>query len=326
MNRTIDNPNFRPGTQTEAKEVVFSFMEAGKKTAALGDMICWMAAIKFVAEKYNYVNGHLIVPKFFIELATNVLREFPHWRVHSQVPDRLADGTPLRMPVANPVNATMMHLIDLGFLYFCGMLPPEGAKLYPRLDLEDIPSDDGLGSYAVMTPGATAKNRAMPASVYNAVCDHLILKGITPVHMGVTNMSNRSIQPEFNSDYDFSKGVNLIDQTTLLSAAKIMEGAKMVIGIDNGLLHLAGMTDVAILYGFTMAGPEQRRIHRAYGHTVELYADKAKLPCLFCQEHVRFFTNHDFSNCIYKENEPACVKALNAESWITNIDTVLAGG
>ncbi len=321
--RIIENPNFRPNTKTEVKEVVFSFLMAGQKTAALGDMICWMAAIEFIAKNYNYVDGHLVVPKYFAELAANILKPYPHWRVHSKVPDRLAEGFPLRQPTVNPLNATMMHLIDLGFIYFCGRVPPEDAKIYPVLDLDDIPSDDDLGPYVVMTPGATAANRMMPALVYNAICDHLLGKGITPVHLGTTEMKNRLVPPQFNTDYDLSKGVNLINQTNLLRAAKIMQGAEMVIGIDNGLLHLAAMTDVTILYGFTMAGPNQRRIYRKHGHTVELYGDKKEIPCLFCQEHVRFFIDHHFTQCIYKENEPKCVKALNKESWIASIDTVL---
>lgn len=211
------------------------------------------------------------------------------------------------------------------------MMPPEGYGQYPVLDLDDLELPShlarplGVDGYAVLTPGATAANRKMPASVYNGICDHLLSKGITPVHLGTSSMEYRELQPKMDEAYDFSKGVNLIDKTSLLEAALIMSDARMVIGIDNGLLHLAALTDVTILYGYTMAGPRTRQVRRPHGHTIELYADKEKLPCLFCQENVRFFMDHHFTNCIYKEHVPACVKALNVESWNANIDAALSG-
>lgn len=325
-NVEVRNPHFRKGTFTELKEVIFSMMMPEEKTAAMGDMICWMSAIKFVAEQYNYVVGHLIVPPFFMEVAQNLMREYPHWRVHTKIPERLGNGTQLRQPLVNPVNATMMHLIDLGAIYFAGMdRLPDDFNFYPELDIEDLELPSGLippGKFAVMTPGATARTRRMLPSVYNAICDHLISKGITPVHLGRTEMDHR-VGLTVDDRYDLTKGINLIDKTTLLEAAMICRDSEMVLGIDNGLLHLAALTDATIIYGFTMTGPKQRGIRRKFGHTLELYPDEDKLPCRFCQEHVRFFYLHNFENCVYKENEPLCVKMLNAESWAATIDMVL---
>lgn len=326
----VRNPNFRPGTTTAIKEVVFNFIMADAKTAALGDMICWLPAIKFIAENYNYVAGHLIVPEYFMEVAQAVMREYPHWRIHTKTPERL-NGRQQRRPTADTVNATHMHLIDVGFIYFAMMLPPTPeARFYPELDLEDVEMPKFLGKrfsegpYAVMTPGATAVNRAMPPDIYNAISDHLISNGITPVHLGTTQLEHRPQGPRFDAKYDLTKGENLVDRTTLLEAAKIISQSDMVLGIDNGLLHLAGTTDAAIIFGFTMAGPNQRRIYRKHGHTMELYPDKKELACFSCQEHVRFFHDHNFTNCIYKENVPACTKILTKESWIAGIDMILS--
>lgn len=325
----IRNPNFRPGTTTVVKDVVFKFTQGKTKTAALGDMVCWLPAIKFIAENYNYVTGHLIVPPYFMDLALAVMREYPHWRVHTKIPERL-DGCQMRQQTVDTVNATHMHLVDVGFIYFAMTLPPTPeVRNYLELDLEDVELPKIFGKrfgdepYAVMTPGATSGNRTMPPDVYNAICDHLISKGVTPVHLGRTDMEHRLEQPRFNNGYDFTKGVNLVDRTTLMEAAKIISLSDMTLGIDNGLLHLAGMTDAAIIVGYTMAGPNQRRIYRKHGHTLELYPDKKELACFSCQEHVRFFSMHNFSNCIYKEEVPMCVKILTKESWIAGIDTLL---
>jgi ADP-heptose:LPS heptosyltransferase len=222
--------------------------------------------------------------------------------------------------------AFLLVLVDLGFIYFCGLNPPpEDADKYPLLDLEDIPLRKDLQDikYAVMTPGCTAKTRAMPASVYNAICDHLLNLNIIPVHLGVTEMDGGIRKIEMNEGYDFSKGIDLRNKTSVIEAAKTMDCAEMVIGIDNGLLHLASMTKTTVIFGYTMVGPRHRRPNRWMGRIYELHADKEKLPCLFCQEKMRFFFDHHFTNCIYKENEPQCVKAINKESFIATIDLAI---
>ena len=318
----IQNQNFRRGTETDVKEYIFNMMMPNAKTAALGDMIAWLPSIIYVAENYDYVRGHLIVPSYFLEVAQNVMSKYPHWRVYHKVPDRFASGYPMKRPLEHPINATGMHLVDLGFLYFLGIVPPpEGARNYPLLDLEDVELPSLSHNYAVMTPGATAVTRKMLPNVFNEICEWLNKAGITPVFLGDAKMVGRKI--EFDERYDLSLGVNLIGRTSLLEAAKIMQNSKCVIGIDNGLLHLAGMTDATIIFGYTVAGPNQRQIPRIYGHTIELFADKKELPCLFCQESVRFFMDHHFTNCIYKENEPKCIKALNAESFCAAITSVI---
>lgn len=323
---TIDNKHFRPGTQTKAVEYIFDMKLPNAKTAAMGDMIAWLPSIVYVAENYNFVKGILIVPEYFFDVATNVMSKYPHWRVHTRIPDRIANGAPLKRPLEHPINATGMHLVDLGFLFFVGIVPPpEGTRDYPQLDLEDIelPKELEGKDYAVMTPGTSTVTRAISADNFNKIVDHLISKNITPVFLGTRDMSGRQI--DFNVRYHLIRGLDLIGKTNLMQAAKIIQHSKFIMGVDNGLLHLAGMTDATILFGYTIAGPEQRRIPRPNGWTVEIHADKEKLPCLFCQERIRFFKDHHFTNCIYKENEPLCTKALNAETWIANIDMVLKG-
>lgn len=323
----VTNPNFRPNTFTPMKEVVFSMFMEGEDHAALGDMICWMSAIRFIADQYNYVKGHLIVPRFFDEVARNVLSEFPHWRIHSSIPERLQDGFPLRRPSINPVNATAMHLVDLGFIYFAGMMPPtDEARFYPSLDLDEVELKARVAQHpkwAVMTPGATALTRMMQPSAFNAITEALLKKGVMPIFLGTKEVDNGKRKVGINERYDLTKGENLIGQTSLLEAAKIMEKAEMVIGVDNGLLHLAGMTDVPIIFGYTIAGPNQRRVFRKFGHTMEMYGDKEKIPCLFCQESHRFIEDQHFTRCIYQEYEPQCVRALNAESWVAAVEQVL---
>lgn len=319
----ITHPDFRPNTITEKRDVIFSMMLEGEPTAAMGDCIAWMAAIQYIAENYNYVQGHLVVPKYFKELAGRFMERHRHWKVHTELAT-CPNKVQIKQQMEHPVNATAMHLVDLGFIYYLGTdsVPPE-SKLYPVLNLKGVKLPKQLRElrYVVMTPVIEANNRRMTAEAFNAVCDHLNQIGLTPVFLGKTGMERRS--GSIDEKYDLSRGLDLINKTSLLEAAQIMDHAQMVIGIDNGLLHLAGCTSATILYGYTMVGPTHRRINRRHGWTVELYGDKAQLPCLFCQEKVRFFLHHDFRTCVYQENTPQCVKMLNKESWIANIDMVV---
>lgn len=330
MRVEILNPHFRPRTQTEMRDVIFKFTMPGWKHAALGDQIAWLPAIVYVAEQYNFVKGHLVCAPWFVDVAKEVLSSYPHWRVYSDVPDHLGDGVPIFEMKGEIPNAAVMPLVDLGFIRFGGIYPvPEGAGVYPKLELGNIRLHEDVENekrYAVLTTGSTAPTRRMEAHTYNGIAKHLLERGVTPVHVGTTSMNDGKRKIHIDSGYDLTLGINLINRTeSLVHTAKLLEQAEMVIGIDNGLLHLAALTDVTILYGFTMVGPNHRRIQRPYGHTYELYGDKEKLPCLFCQENVRFFFGHNFEECLYKLNVPDCVKMLNLPSWTATIDLVLKG-
>lgn len=316
---TISGPPFREGTTTHERDQLFKF-----ENGAMGDYINWMASIKWVAEKYTFLRGHLICPGWFVPIAANVLKGFDKWKVYHEIPDKFKEGYPIKQAPIHPVNATMVHLLDLGFLYYAGINPPplEGA-FYPTLDLEETRTPAKLRDkkYIVMTPGATAASRTMPAETFNRIKAYILCLGYTPVFVGVTSMNKKKRKVSIDPGYDFSHGIDLIDQTTPLQAAKVMANAEMVVGLDNGLLHLAAMTDVPIVFGYTIAGPVHRRPLRKQGVLVELYSTEEELPCTFCQERVRFFYDHDFENCIYKDFQ--CIKNLDAKAFNHAIDVAL---
>ncbi|MCA9339388.1 MAG: hypothetical protein KDA17_00580 [Candidatus Saccharibacteria bacterium] len=321
----ITNPHFRPNTLTDEKDIVFNFMLPGKPTAAMGDMICWLSAIKYAADNYNFVRGHLIVPNFFLGIAANVLHGYDNWEIHADsVPKKLQGGLPLKQQVLHPINATGAHLVDLGYMYFMNITTPVDGGLYPELNWEDtdveLPKKLRGEKYVVMTPVIGAITRMMPAETYNGIVDHVLSMGLTPVHLGRRTMQGRNLV--VREDYDLS-GIDLLDQTTLKEAAWIMKHALVTVGIDNGLLHLAAMTDASIVYGYTIAGPRQRRIRRRSGDTFEVFADKSEVPCLFCQEHVRFLVNHDFKNCLYKDEVPKCIEGIKKWQWVKAINMAI---
>ena len=310
----------RDGTATHKREHLFQLHNGG-----MGDYINWMAAIKWVAKEFDYVVGRVVAPAWFCSVVKNVLKDFPEWEVYPDiVPEKYREGFPIKRAPIHPVNATMMHLLDLGFLYYAGTSPvPQDAGVYPQLDLSEIKLPKILQDkkYVVVTAGATATTRAMSAEAVNSLTAHIIEKGMTPVFLGRDTMEHGKRKIHFNPQYDLSVGVDLINQTTVMQAARIMNDSECVVGIDNGLLHLAGMTKASIVFGYTIAGPMHRRPLREKGHIVELYNEPSELKCTFCQEKLRFFHDHDFEFCVYKDY--LCTKRLNGKSFCHALDTAL---
>jgi len=290
----------------------------------MGDYICWLVAIEWIAKNYNFLRGHVIVPQWFVSVAANVVKRYPKWKVYHQIPSQFSDGYAIKQAHIHPVNATMMHLVDLGFLYYAGVNPPPiDSMFYPVLDLKDVwmPKEVEGKDYIVMTPGATSPSRTMTAKAFNGIKDYILSIGYIPVFVGVTSMNKGKRRINISGDYDFSGGISLIDRTTTMQAAKVMSGAKCVVGIDNGLLHLAATTDVPIVFGYTIVGPQHRRPFRKNNNLVEVYNTKEELACTFCQENVRFFYDHDFENCLYQDFK--CLEQLSAEAFIEGIQVAI---
>lgn len=315
----LDTRIFRPNSKARDKVVNFILHSGG-----IGDYLCAIPALEYVAEYQPNVYGEVFVVDAMVEIVAHILKKYPRWTVFGReatIPAEKANQ-PGFMPFLRPVNATGCHLLDLGFIYYANLHPPhEDFNRYPILDLSEIQTETPAVRYAVMTPGATTLNRTMKSKAFNGIKDHLVKLGIVPVFLGKKTITDiRAIN--YEADYDYSGGLDLREQTTLFQAAGIMSKAELVVGLDNGLLHLAACTDVPILFGYNIASPEHRRPRRASGNIWEIYPDPKELPCTFCQSRMRFLFDHDFANCVYRDNK--CLDILNdPKLWTDKIDDLL---
>lgn len=313
------NPRFfRPGSSCQSKCVNFVVGDGG-----IGDYLCYMAAIRWIADNHPQVEGRVYCGEFFIELAENILRGLPRWRVYekSALTAKKVGSRPTYGPLFRPINCTGAHPLDLGFIYYANMTTPEDGNKYPSLDLSAIASEEPERPYAVMTPGAATPNRTMPAKAFNGIKQHFIDLGITPMFLGKSFITDKR-KINFDEGYDYEGGVDLRDKTTLLQAAALMSKAKVVVGLDNGLLHLAGCTEVPIVFGYNIASPEHRAPRRPKGKLRQIYPDPTQLTCTFCQSQMRFMFSHDFAKCVYSDN--LCLEALSdPKPWCDLIDDIL---
>lgn len=341
-----ERTGFRPGTQCFSMPLGFLFMNGGA-----GDYITWMQPIRWLASETTWIKGTVYVPDYFRELAEYWLRPFPSWRIKTfaelhSIPEH--DKTPLRGPLIlqnESLNATGAHLLECGWVYFTNRsrgpdswdtgASRQGWHWYPpfkQADLDAVQLPEAAqaltpGRYIVVTTGQTGESRKVPAQYWNHVIEHVVQLGYTPVFIGkresVTgNLKN--VHTVFPKELRFDLGVNLLDQTSLLQAASIMSRAACVVGHDNGMLHLAGCTEVPIVFGYNLASPEHRRPLRPVGKTIDITLTPQELACIHCQSNTNFVIGYAFTRCFYGDNK--CIDILFADQarrWKDGINEAL---
>ncbi len=191
-------------------------------------------------------------------------------------------------------------------------------------DAADISKFNLPDQYAVLACGHTWDNRVFHGKTANQISDYLLEKGITPVFLGKKNMpKNAKISW---TGIDRSKGIDLLSEgnehkTTLLEASVIMRHARMVIGVDQGLHHLAGCSgDVPIVVGYTITEPETRMPIRNNSYmNVFPVTPGPELECRFCMSNMDI--PHNFEHCLYGDNK--CTSMLTFSKFKKAIDKAL---
>ncbi len=312
----------RPGTELRRSPVYFMLNSGG-----MGDFVNYSAALLWAAENCPWVTGIVCAPEFFRPFLRHVLMPYlceeRGWSIHPTdtvdvdeksyvlVPDLFIEGKNVSPQL---INATGSHLMDLGFMYYVGKeRAPQGVTL-PRLSLTSEANPAApptLGPYAVFTPGCLTPSRLVTGKHLTPLIEYTVSKGLTPVFLGKSEFS-ADLDPTFPQDIRYDLGIDLRNKTDILQAGAIMEGAEFVLGLDNGLLHLAACTSANVIFGYNIAAPRHRKPRRTWGHTVDVTLDSRDLPCNHCQSNLRLIVNHNFHNCIYGDNR--CIDLLFGDS------------
>lgn len=337
------NPKyFRKGTpRVKPFNAAFIFNGGG-----IGDYINWVPAIEWIVNENPHVNPFVIVSQPIRDVLNHHFRkeisekrltvlEFDENKIEKALPNETHIHFP--EPGKQYANATGFHLMDIGFTYFCNFNEaPQGYNRMPTIDFGDgvnhhspwlWPELEG-GRFAVLTPGATALNRQMPAKAFNELVEYIRGLGITPVFLGrehfVDFKQHSFHKAKFNEGYDYSKGVNLLEKTSLLETVQIMRKAEFVLGLDNGLLHMASTTEVPIIFGLTITSVKHRNVRRTKGLTIHIHLTEKDLACTACQSRTRFLAGHAYKHCIYTDN--LCCELIfanNSATWKAAIDHIL---
>lgn len=295
----------------------------------LGDHIASLVAVDYVLKQYPWITPIIWMPDFLTEFAINALPPKTNVKGFSQMRGVYDPTKPTKTTKWDGHTSPMkIHCVDYAFLKLCDENPDIEYKNYLRpRELVRGPEE----KYVVFTTGFTADVREWLPSEINKTAKYVKDKGYNPVFLGQTLVKTgiaHNIQGNFKEEIDFSVGLNLIDKTTLSEAASIMEDSAAVLGVDNGLIHLAGCTNAPIVGGFTTVKPEIRMPIRNNRLGYEFYPivpDKT-LDCSFCQQKTNFLYGHDYRNCLFKDDaarKNACVKQMTADKFIAHLETIL---
>lgn len=311
---------FRRDDSLSPIRVNFLFSEGG-----LGDYICWTPALLYYKEHYPWVRGDVFVPEYFRELADLWLAD-SYWKIYDRLEitkHKRFQGNLLYGMRGNPVNALGEHLYDLGFYYMMNSKVPFGhTRRLPEIkgNERDITKFGLPNDYVVVTTGATQKTRELPASTINRVIAGIRARNLTPVFVGKKEMTPTH-KAEFQHDINWSAGIDLREKTSVLEVACVLANARAVLGLDNGLLHLASCSSVPVIFGFTNVDPALRVPYRAEGRVTRYVLPSRSLECRFCTTYMRGIVGHRSGECRY--NDLQCVKELTAEKFLTELDNVL---
>lgn len=315
------------------REVNFHF-----KSGGLGDQICRLPAIKYAIENNKNLIAHLWVPDYFKELAMNsLLHELSYedgQRIRFYSESEFSLEHPCRALPAQitderyTITSLMSHLVDLANRTLLDQDLDFKYKNYLKVSYKNVLDRFALPirRYAVICTGFTAPTRELLPETINAIKQHVINRGLIPVFLGASRPDTGAIPGRFSSDINFIGSQNLIDKTPdLIETAAILGRARVVIGLDNGLLHLAAMTrdTLPIVAGYTSVDPEFRVPIRGgqLGYNVYTVIPDETLECRGCQSKMSFIYKHDFRYCYY--DDYACLSQLSVPKWIKQINNAL---
>lgn len=321
----VEEPGLRRGSSLQMQEVNLVYYYGG-----IGDYIYWTTAIDWVFSTHPHLHGSVLAPKFFYQLASHWLAHLSD-RVEIRSYDNIEKDKFLKrrdkffvIPNGHQMHNSMgAHLLDIGFRYYANLnSAPDGWMRMPKIlgNEADISRLSLPDNYVVVTTEATSPIRKLSARAINEICEHLISRGVTPVFLG-----KRELMSDYKATADENIStigvMDLREKTSLLEAACVLARAQAVVGLDNGLLHLASCSRVPVVMAFNTVDPMLRGPIRPSGCITVAIAPPKELECRFCESTTRYILGHNFKRCLY--NDLKCVDTLNSKVFIGALSKIL---
>ena len=175
---------FRPNVPMFPMSMNFVLLNGG-----MGDYICWMPAIKWIATHCTWIKGTIVGPNYLRELAEYWMKDFPTWEynLYEDTRDKPEnDQLPFRGPVVlqhQSLNATGAHLLTCGWVYMANQEKapsPEWDRYLPIekdfLATVPLPVESRVldkQKYAIITTGITTESRRVPGKYWNPIIEHI---------------------------------------------------------------------------------------------------------------------------------------------------------
>lgn len=311
-------------------------LQVASNSGGLGDALARMVAIRETLICDPNVDIRLFASAYMLPLIErmNELRPFldngrlwicdikdiKEWLNPQQVGIAFAERsfTPSRLSLVDDGLLTLADSVD-------SINGQPVIKDYCTISTEgiELPLDfaNANGPFVAVTTGFTAVVRSWPVAEVNKYLSWLKSEGFTPVLLG--SKDTTYVDTWLPEGIDASGCIDLRDKTTLLEAARVLEACRFAVGVDNGLLHLAGSVGAypIVIAGYTTIEPRYREIYRDGANVVAATVTPEGLDCSGCQSRFNFAFEHDFRTCLY--NDLKCRELMTADAFITA--TITAG-
>ncbi len=279
----------------------------------MGDSVARTPAIRYTHDTYTHLTMHVYWQDYFLPLAKVLLPETDRMK-HFKISE-----AKLFMPGAfitfdpNRITSLRLDLTEQAFLIVNDMVSPsEEARYYPQPGKAALRADL-TKKYVVFTVASTAPARVWPAKEINELARRVKARGFAPVLLGSTEPqptgNNANVKGEIDEEVDRSLFTDLSNQTTLVEALGVIQGASAVLGVDNGLLHLAHCTDVPVVVGYTSVEAKHRLPSRPKGQTIAI---EAQVSCYGCQSKCNFI-DFNFTKCMF--GDYLCTTTMTADRF-----------
>lgn len=313
----------RPGGPNPfAEEIHVAFNQA-----ALGDSISTLPALVYALKNYHTTVFNIWPPDYQASLVAHALSPYPNARVRPA--SKINTEADKELPAAfnkflNSYTTLKTELVPYTFRALLDHDPPspvdmEYVQVTPKSEVISQAKNllGGIEKYVVVTLNYTSETRRFLPKVANPVIDFIVAKEYTPVFLGSAKApvnGGEAIQSH-TTGADLSKGLSLLDRTSLEEAQAILGGATAVVGVDNGLLHLAATSQVPIVAGFTNVDPKTREPYRngVKGWKWHNVVPTNELACRYCQSRWHLCYKVKFTECWYKDYQ--CLD-LNPDEFI----------
>lgn len=291
----------------------------------MGDILHCIPAAKAAINQYPYQRYRLWVPDYLEPLFQHIFKKDEvEVGPFSKAP-KSADGKTAGLISFNIGRHSSMrtHLTDYAFYMILDRLPRNSKEIqFPtvrkKVKIPQLPP-----KYAVLSPFWRVNLREAPGATWDQIEAYLHSEGITPVILG-TKGANFNNKLKARASVSWSPKnpdtVDLSDQTTILQALEIMWGAKAVVGVDGGLIHLACLTNTPVVAGFTSVDPQTRV---PYGKESQVITVAPDIDCQYCQSNICmvYSTQFEFNKCWRDTRE--CVSKMTPDKFIAGLKEVL---
>ncbi len=307
---------------------------------ALGDVITSLPAIIHARLSHNAtLKLKVWCPPWQMDLIRHLLTPYGEFEVldFTTFPLKAAqradwDGGPtsLNQMIHNTHTRNRVHMVDYAFGCLIDARPENmSQRSYPVLAPLGPKTLVTLSPYVVFPVGATSDNKLFRASVMTPILEWVLENGYTPVIVGTKTSHTQAEmggklepitireQTDLVPKAVFDKCIDMREKTTLLELRDLLGHAAAVVGVDGGTLHLAGTTDVPIIYASGTTLPKHRYIPRRGDAQYRVrYVGPRDLQCAGCQSNWTM-TALDFRFCAYSDN--LCMEKLHPEDFINGL-------